>query len=163
MSSQRRIDSSRANGALSHGPTSEAGKLRIAFAQMRHGLLSKHVVIENESRELFDIVLEQHIEYFKPRNDVERGMVEDIACAYWRLRRAVAIETSLFNSGVRRQEPVDELERLQLAFTGLCDTSKFNVLNRYESRLQRTYQRAIRNLQTLRSGAMFRRKSKKLP
>jgi hypothetical protein len=151
MSSLRRIVSSKINGALSRGPTTAEGKRRSALSRMRHGLLSKCVVLENESSELWDAVLGDHKAYFKPRNDVEEGMVEDIACAYWRLRRAMAIETSMFNSGIRRQEPFNELERLELAFAGLAETSKFNVLNRYEARLQRTYQRALRNFATVRA------------
>lgn len=163
MSSQRRIASSKANGALSQGPVTEEGKRRAALANMRHGLLSRCVVVENESKELFDLVMTQHVEHFKPRNAVEQGMVEDIACAYWRLRRAMAIETSMLNSGVHKQDPVNELQRLELAFAGLSETSKFNVLNRYEARLQRTYQRALRNLATLRNHLMDRRKKQKLP
>jgi hypothetical protein len=150
MSSIRRIVSSRINGALSKGPKTEEGKRRAALAHMRHGLLSKCVVVENESKELFDLVLTQHVECFRPQNAVEEGMIEDIACAYWRLRRVMAIETSMLNKGVRNQGQAEELDRLEQAFAGLSETSKFNVLNRYESRLQRTYQRALRNLATLR-------------
>ena len=150
MSSIRRIASSRINGALSKGPKTEEGKRRAALAHMRHGLLSKCVVVENESKELFDLVLTQHVEHFRPQNAVEEGMIEDIACAYWRLRRVMAIETSMLNKGVRTQPQAEELDRLEQAFAGLAETSKFNVLNRYESRLQRTYQRALRNLSTLR-------------
>ena len=151
MSSIRRIVSSRINGALSHGPTTALGKRRAQLANMRHGLLSKCVVIESESDEVFDMVLDQHLEYFKPKNAIEEGMIEDIACAYWRLRRVMAIETTMLNKNVRRQDENDELDRLEQAFAGLSDTSKFDVLNRYETRLQRTYQRALRNLQNLRS------------
>ena len=161
MSSIRRIDSSRANGKLSNGPSTEEGKRRAQLANMRHGLLSKCVVVENESKELFDLVMTQHMELFNPRNDVERGMIEDIACAYWRLRRVMAIETSMLNTGVRKQDPVSELERLEMAFAGLAETSKFNVLNRYEARLQRTYQRALRNLATLRQNPLKRAKTQK--
>jgi hypothetical protein len=161
MSSARRIASSRANGALSKGPKTEEGKRRAALAHMRHGLLSKCVVIENESQELFDLVVTQHVEFFKPRNAVEQGMVEDIACTYWRLRRVMAIETSMFSAGVRKQDPVSEVERLELAFAQLCDSSKFNVLNRYEARLQRSYQRALRNLAALWKSPANRRKVKK--
>ena len=158
MSSTRRIASSQANGALSRGPKTPEGKRRSALAAMRHGLLSRCVVVENESRDLFNLVLYSHRESFKPQNAVEEGMVEDIACAFWRLRRAMAVETSMLNSGVRRQEPVDELQRLELAFAGLADSNKFSVLNRYEARLQRSYQRALRNLTALRKEPPNRRK-----
>ena len=163
MSSLRRIVSSQANGARSKGPKTSEGKRRSALARIRHGLLSRCVVVENESKELFDAVLLQHVGYFSPKNDVEYGMVEDIACAYWRLRRVMAIETSMLNTGVRKQEPANELVRLEMAFAGLAETSKFNVLSRYEARLQRTYQRALRNLATLREKSAKREKKQKLP
>lgn len=130
------------------------------MANMRHGLLSKCAVIDNESKEIFDLVLEQHLQYFRPRNPIEQGMIEDIACAYWRLRRALAIETRMFNSGVSEQDPGDELDRLERGFAALSESSKFNVLNRYEARLQRTYQRALRNLAALREK---KNKKQKLP
>ena len=87
----------------------------------------------------------------KPKNAIEEGMIEDIACAYWRLRRVMAIETSMLNKNIRKENENDELDRLELAFAGLAEAAKFNVLNRYEARLQRTYQRTLRNLSTLRA------------
>src|ERR1019366_10452373 len=116
MSSPRRIASSKANGALWQGPATEEGKRRSALAKMRHGLLSRCVVIENESKELFDLVLTQHVKYFMPRNAIEQGMVEDIACAYWRLRRVVAFGPGLFNSGVRNKVRVGYFDGSEMAF-----------------------------------------------
>ena len=161
MSSLPRIRSSQANGALSTGPTTEAGKRKAALANLRHGLLSKCAVIENESKELFDTVLQDHLRHFAPRTRVERGIIEDIACAYWRLRRVLAIETTMFNVGLQDEPSPDQLLRLEHTFAGLSATPKFNVLNRYETRLQRTYQRALRNLAAVRERPLAPRKSKK--
>lgn len=60
MSSQERILSSRANGARPRGPTTPAGKQASSLNAIRHGILAKCVVLTNESRENFDILLAQH-------------------------------------------------------------------------------------------------------
>jgi hypothetical protein len=109
MSSLKRILSSRANGARSRGPTSPAGKQASSANAIRHGLLAKCVVLSNECRENFDALLDQHIERFSPIDDVELGVVEEMAAAFWRMRRAWAIAT---------REPGDAIGRITAAFTG---------------------------------------------
>ena len=66
MSSLRRINSSRANGARSRGPITPEGKERASANALRHGLLAECVVLENESNQCFDDLVTQHIERFAP-------------------------------------------------------------------------------------------------
>src|SRR5579883_3106756 len=88
MSSLCRILSARANGALSRGPSTPEGKRRSAQNAIRHGLLSECVVLPGESVEGFAELLSQHVERFDPADGVEFGMIEEMAAAYCRLRRA---------------------------------------------------------------------------
>lgn len=53
MSSQRRIQASRTNGALSRGPKTPKGKARSAGHNLRYGILAQTLVLEGESREAF--------------------------------------------------------------------------------------------------------------
>src|SRR5277367_480129 len=53
MSSQRRIDSSRANGAKSRGAVTPVGKYSSSRNNLRHGLLAKSAVLEEERSEAF--------------------------------------------------------------------------------------------------------------
>jgi hypothetical protein len=53
MSSLRRIRASRANGDLSRGPATPHGKLRSARTSLRHGLLARCVILEDECPKTF--------------------------------------------------------------------------------------------------------------
>ena len=149
MSSLRRIDSSRANGARSRGPITPEGKERSSTNALRHALLAKCVVLENESNECFDDLVTQHIRRFAPADGVEFAMIEEMVAANWRMRRAWAIENRLMDQAICNQPPGDELSRLAAAFSQLASSPELNLLHRYEARLHRIYQRALFNLALL--------------
>jgi hypothetical protein len=149
MSSLRRITASRANAARSTGPITPEGKERSAANATRHGLLAKCVVLENESAPCFDNLVAEHTARFAPADGVEFGMIEEMAAAYWRMRRAWAIENRLMEKALRNQPPGDEAARIAAAFSELAATPELNLLHRYEARLHRIYQRALFNLTLL--------------
>jgi hypothetical protein len=95
MSSLRRINSSRANAARSPDPITFEGKEHSSANALRHGLLAKCVVLQNESNECFDDLVTQHIQRFAPADGVEFAMIEEMVAANWRMRRAWAIENRL--------------------------------------------------------------------
>jgi hypothetical protein len=105
MSSLRRVQSSKANGALSKGPVTPAGKQRSSLNALRHGLCAKCIVLDHESRGNFLILLQQHVDLFQPANEVEFGMIEEMCAAYWRQRRAWSIETALLEKQIALQLP----------------------------------------------------------
>src|ERR1035441_6456902 len=97
MSSLRRILSSQANGAISKGPVTAQGKGRSSNNAVSHGLLSRQLVMRDESPEVFKAVVNQHLDRFQPADGVELGLVEEMVAAHWRLRRAWALETRLLD------------------------------------------------------------------
>ena len=101
-SSLARVLSSRANGALSRGPKTPEGQRRSSMNAVRHGLLAKCVVLANESEQAFKDVLAQHFGRLGPADGVELGMIEEMAAAFWRLRRLWAIENPAFRRRHRR-------------------------------------------------------------
>ena len=149
MSSLRRINCSRANGARSRGPASAEGRERSSANAIRHGLLAKCVVLENESGPCFDQLVAEHTGRFAPADGVEFGMIEEMAAAYWRMRRAWVIENRLMEKALRHQPPGDEAARIAAAFSELAASPELNLLHRYETRLHRIYQRAFCNLALL--------------
>ena len=149
MISQKRILAARANGALSRGPKTPEGKARSRNA-VRSRRLTDAVVLGMESRVAFHELFKFHVESFSPLNDVELGMVEEMAASFWRLRRRWAIENCLIESAAAAQPDGPELPRIAAAFSELSAGPQIANLRRYETRLHVMYQRALHNLLVLR-------------
>jgi len=160
MSSDLKIQTSRANGAKSRGPATPEGRAKSSRNSLRHGLSAKSILLPAESHEQFQLLLDAHIQQFQPANPVEMDLVEAMALSRWRLRRIWAIETSLLsNELTRRAEDIDEEltettdeDRLAWVFQRLADGGPtLALLARYEGNLNRAFDRAFKQLNILQS------------
>jgi hypothetical protein len=153
MSSQRKIDSARANGSKSHGPKTEAGRKASSQNAVTHGLYAKGVVLPNESREQYQEILDAYQKQFHPEGPVEADLLEEMAAAKWRQRRLWAIETDLLDDETAQQTykldedgvGYDAITPLSFAYAELSSKS-LSFLSRNESRLERVYHRALKTL-----------------
>src|SRR5579863_2385025 len=140
MSSERRIASSRANGALSYGPKTPEGKLRSARNSIRHGVLARTIVLQEESAASFNNLLAAFEQELQPHGPVERSCVENMAVARWRMLRLWGMEKAGLQLEMARQDPnlQDAPTRAAGAFRALCDDSRSaDLLHRYEIRYDR--------------------------
>jgi hypothetical protein len=151
MSSLRKTESSRANGARSHGPVTAEGKQRSSQNALRHGLLAEQVVLDCEGREAFEDLLTDHVQRFQPTDEVAYAFVEEMAVCHWRIRRTWAIEARMLQDHVDDQLEGDEIGRITKAFHMQADSPTLAVIHRDETRLHRMYQRALKNLLLLRT------------
>jgi hypothetical protein len=167
MRTDAQINASRVNGSLSRGPKTEEGRRKIAFNALRHGLAAKTVVLCNESQEAFQEMFDCMIARYEPYDELEFGFVEEIAACRWRLRRIWGVETAMFDHEMDVQadhiektyERIDEQTRKALAMARLADDSKGpSLIARYETRYQRAYNSALKNLRTAQAD---RRKQEK--
>jgi hypothetical protein len=154
MSSLRRILSSRANGAVSTGPTTALGKRRSSVNATRHGLLARTIVMRDESPEGFESVLNDHVDRTQPADGVELGLVEEMVASHWRLRRAWAMETRLLENETAAQPPGDPLDRIANAFSELASKPSLGLMHRYQTRLHLNYQRALYNMLLMRTATV---------
>ncbi len=149
MSTQSRVLASRANGARSRGPVTPEGLARCRTANLRHGLCSPRVVLENESEEDFRALRETCLAAYRPETPIERALVEELAAARWRLERLYSFQDALIEAEMERSAPEVEKEfkncditiRLALAFRTLSDNGSLNGLSRHEAHLTRTRNR----------------------
>ena len=148
MSSQRRIDSSRANGARSRGPKTPEGLARCQAAPLTHGLTAREIVLPDESESEFLALREIYLDYFQPESPRDFDLVEQLAAARWRLGRISSVEVDLYNAALARQGPgIREELSLAAAFRTLCDESHaFANLDRYEARLNHIHEAALKAL-----------------
>jgi hypothetical protein len=148
MSSLRRIESSRANGARSHGPITAEGKLRSSGHNLKHGLLAKIILLKAENLDVVANLFAAFERDLQPRNEVERALVENLAISRWRMLRLWAIERANLQKEIDKLDPLeagdDPATCAALAFRALGDESRIlDLLNRYEARFERQFNRAL--------------------
>jgi len=102
MSSFRQIEANRRNAQLSTGPITEEGKGRSRQNAVRHGLTAETVIHALEDAEDYAAFEMAVTSDYDPQSAVERELVLRLASLLWRLRRATAIETGLFNIQARQ-------------------------------------------------------------
>jgi len=96
--SQKQLEANKAN-AQKGGVKTKEGKQIVKYNALNHGLLAKEVVITigegAEDPEEFSRLLVDLQEQLNPVGTLEEMLVEKIAVAYWRLRRAYNYEVGL--------------------------------------------------------------------
>jgi hypothetical protein len=166
MSSQRKIDSARANGAKSHGPQTEAGKRTAALNGVEHGLTAKTVILAHESKDEYDTALCDYLDHFHAVGKPEQDLVVQLAAVNWRLARYAAVESALLDKSIldtaegleEDYTHVDDLMRLGAGFASLCrnNNSPLALLNRYQARLHHEYHRILKSLQQMQAARQQR-------
>ena len=76
----------------SGGPRTALGKTRSKYNARTHGIFSKFVVLEDESRDEFEAMWNGLRQYFLPVGTFEEGLVEVLADIWWRRRRVLQAE-----------------------------------------------------------------------
>ena len=168
--SSKKSAAARANGAKSHGPATAEGRARSSQNALRHGLAVRaaalptvSVVLDDESPADFQRLLDSYLDEFVPTSPLEVELIETMVSARWRLRRLANIETTLL--GNEMETTVDNIHRffpdvdrdptvedhLAYAFKLLSGGPSLHLLLRYEGTLGRSYARAFKQLQLLRS------------
>ena len=96
MTSYRQIEANRRNALKSTGPQTEAGKLASRRNAIRHGLTAETVIGALEDAEDYKAFEAAITADCDAQSAVERELVLRLASILWRLRRATAMETGLF-------------------------------------------------------------------
>jgi hypothetical protein len=181
--SERRLAANRANAQRSTGPNTEQGKSRARLNATKHGLRGS--LPPDRTPELSQLLDEDPRAYRKvrralfkdlrPQGAAEVLLVERVARAAWRLRRAEAVEIELLDTaeaerveGVAREDrkrerecrrPLPETEYEPKTLTSaLVDQFRGNAdaqllrLAGYQARLEGLFRAALRDLRQLRKG-----------
>jgi hypothetical protein len=153
-------ETARANGAKSRGPVTPQGRAASSRNSLRHGFTAESVVLPTESSEDFQALLDAYTHQFNPEGGVEMDLIQTMAAARWRLRRICTIETTLLNNEMTRRAKdckrelnnPDDPARLAWVFQKLADNGQsLALLMRYEGALNRSYDRAFKQLLLLQS------------
>ncbi len=157
MTSKLRSDTSRANGAKSHGPKSAETRAISAQNSLKHGFTSCHTtLLKCEDPDEFQDAIDRHYASYHPATTAQENLVDEMISARWRIRRARIAETQLFDlEMIRNQAAVEKFytepdpgTHLAEAFRTLMNHT-FSLISRYESRLLRLHAYAYRTLREL--------------
>ena len=103
MATERQIEANRENCKKSTGPRTVEGKEVVSGNAIKHGLTaSKRVVILDESAEQFERMHEGLQAETVTGTELERGLIDEVASAMWRLRRAARIERDMMEEDIRK-------------------------------------------------------------
>jgi hypothetical protein len=146
-------------------PKSEPGTQRTRLNAYKHGLTGQIHLFTPEEHEAFEKHCQLIVEALAPVGILEQGLAQSIAEDKWRLNRACALESGIFALGQMEDEadpgslPIDQRaieqpeinQPLSHARTWLDDGKYIQLLSLYQQRIQRSVERNMAELRTLRA------------
>ena len=96
MATDKQIAANRLNAQTSTGPRTENGKRRSRRNAFRHGLTAETIINVVENAADYRKLEARLKADFHPQTTIEQQLVARLASLLWRLRRATAIESGLF-------------------------------------------------------------------
>jgi hypothetical protein len=137
------------------GSTNETGKQRSRLNAYKHGLTGQIHVFSAEEHAAFEKHCQSVVEGLAPVGALEQQLAQAIAEGHWRLNRARAIEAGIFAIGhaTHPLEPADEtmMGAILQAKTWIADGKNLQLLSLYEQRIQRSVEKHMAELRTLRA------------
>ncbi len=115
MTSFRLIEANRRNARKSIGPKTQEGKQKSRCNAVRHGLTAETVIGALEDADDYKAFEAAIIADYDAQSAVERELVLRLASVLWRLRRATAMETGLFEIQAEHLNGFRESRKLQPA------------------------------------------------
>jgi hypothetical protein len=159
--SDRRLAANRANAAFSTGPRTQAGKAASSRNAVSHGLTASKLTIFNwESPEKYAQLRDDYYTRFCPIDTSESDVIDRLVDSTWRRRRALVIETTLFDMEISATQEATEDKygetacgplHLAIAFRNRHGKGVWDAILRLLNSVDCAYSRALRDLQKLQA------------
>lgn len=138
------------NAQQSTGPKTEEGKAVSRYNAIKHGLLSKEVLIRKEDENALLELEKRMRSELSPATELELMLVDRITANFWRLRRLLQVEREMIEKD-RAYDGFDgskKMKTLGVALSsdfGYKDT--YGKLIRYEASIERGIYKALHELE----------------
>jgi hypothetical protein len=154
MATEKQTAANRLNAQKSTGPRTPEGRAAVRLNGVTHGLTAETLVLKGESESDFKAIFESLEAEHQPTTPTEETLVAQLAMATWRLRRVYNTEAGFYNVGLIDLTNYECTKNLDFS-TRLGEVADRNnntlaLIGRQEARLERTYYRALHELQRLR-------------
>ena len=154
MPTLSQIEANRRNSQKSTGPRSSEGKAISRFNALKSGVNAKSQVIPGEDASALEALAADYHQQFQPATPLECFLVDSLVNADWQLRRLRRVEAQLwgFHTDAAKDETdgIDEDYPLGHVFQRGIDA--FNRLQRRIDSTERSYYRALKELQRCQAG-----------
>lgn len=145
------------------GPKTSVGKAVSKYNAIKHGLLSKEVLVNGEDEKILLALNMDIYEQFQPVGPIEIMLVDRIASNLWRLRRALYVEKETMNWYQTDIDPFplgqDEEQQDRQSIKNMLSNESIETILRYETTIERSIFRALHELERIQA----RRNGKDVP
>ncbi len=134
------------------GPKTREGKEIAKMNALKHGLLSKEVLLKGEDEEKLIELVKRLRNDLKPVTEMERFLVDRIATNVWRLKRAMQMEREMMEDS-RKPTFGDRLNNLGETLThyDIAHNDIYGKFIRYESSIERGIFKALHELERMQA------------
>ena len=154
MATDKQFQANRQNAQKSTGPKTPEGRAAVRLNGVKHGLTAETIVLRGESEADYTNLLDSLEAEHDPATPTEEILVVQLAMATWRLRRLYHVEAGFY--AFKLKATADNRKELKLndnegmGYVASLSTETLPMFNRQEGRLERTFYRALHELQRLR-------------
>ena len=154
MATDKQTAANRLNAQKRRGPKTPEGRAAVRLNGVTHGLTAETIVLKGENEADFTNLLGSLEAEHDPGTPTEEALVVQLALANWRLRRLYHQEAGFYVSelkilaSIQKDLNLDDAGRMGHA--AAWSESTLTLFNRQEGRLERTFYRALHELQRLR-------------
>jgi len=148
--SQKQLEANRENAKLG-GVKTEEGKAVSKYNALKHGLLSKEVLLEGEDEKTLIEIGKKLRTELEPQTELELVLVDRITANVWRLRRVMQIEREMMVDD-REDSFGDTAKTLGAALSyDFANHDTYGKLIRYETSVERGIYKALHELQRIQA------------
>ncbi len=154
MATEKQTAANRLNALKSTGPRTPGGRAAVCLNGVTHGLTAETLVLNGESKDDFKALFDSLEAEHQPTTPTEEILVADLAMAVWRRRRLYNMEAGYYKVRTTNEalyaapQKLDDASLLGKVASNSGDTMA--LIGRQEARLERTYFKALHELQRLR-------------
>jgi hypothetical protein len=154
VATEKQFEANRQNAQKSTGPKTPEGRAAVRLNGVKHGLTAETIVLKGESEADFTGMLESFEAEHAPTTPTEEALVVQLALANWRLRRLYHQEAGFYTCqlqslvGMQKDLNLDDAGRMGHA--AAWSETTLGLFSRQEGRLERTFYRALHEIQRLR-------------
>jgi hypothetical protein len=158
---ERQLEANRRNAAKSHGPITPEGRAAVRLNALKHGLTAADVILPTAEDKLeFEQFQTAFVEECQPVGPIEQVLVEDIVVNRWRMTRVRKMEPGFFALRMQVLEgrikedfsTLDAHAHVALIFRDDAqDADTLGKMSRYEARFERSFHKALKELQRLQA------------